>query len=63
MKVNDYIYTPRFCNVKIHSVFENKDMAYQNGFTEPTHYHEFGFTVLGKIIGENRMIFAGVKEN
>lgn len=62
MKVNERIYTPRFCTVTVEKIFESRKEARQEGYTEPTYYHENGFTICGKSIGFNRMIFAGVKE-
>lgn len=61
MNKGDYIYTPRFCNVRIEEVFENRDEAMENGYTEPTHYRG-DYDVLGKSIGVNRMVFAAVKK-
>ena len=61
MNKGDYIYTPRFCNVRIEEVFENRDEAMENGYTEPTHY-KGDYDVLGKSIGVNRMVFAAVKK-
>ena len=62
MKVNERIYTPRFCTVTVEKIFESRKEARQEGYTEPTYYNENGFTILGKSIGLNRMVFAGVKE-
>ena len=61
MNKGDYIYTPRFCNVRIEEVFENRDKARENGYTEPTHY-KGDYDVFGKSIGVNRMVFAAVKK-
>lgn len=46
MKVGKYVYTPRFCTVKIERVFDTAEEAGEHGFTEPTHYHRDGWTVL-----------------
>lgn len=62
MKTKERIYTPRFATVTVVKVFESKDKARQEGFSEPTYYHKNGFTVLGKSTGMNNMVFAGVKE-
>ena len=63
MKIGERIYTPRFCTVTIKGIYNNKENARADGFTEPTHYHsEDGYTILGKSVGVNQMIFAGVKE-
>lgn len=61
MKIGDTIYTPRFCTVRIEEVFETKDEAKTNGYTEPT-YYKGDYDVLGKSIGVNRMAFAAVKK-
>ena len=61
MNKGDYIYTPRFCNVRIEEVFENRDEVRENGYTEQTHYRG-DYDVLGKSIGVNRMVFAAVKK-
>jgi len=61
MKKGDRIYTPRFCTVEIKEVYTDKHQAYKDGFKEPTYYDkEPNYEVLGKSIGENRMIFAAV---
>ena len=62
MKVNELIYTPRFEKVIIRVIFESTKEAYNKGYTEPTHYHKDGYTILGKHTGLNLMIFAAVKE-
>ena len=63
MKVGECVMTPRFCTVVISEVFENKEIARQNGYTEPT-YYEGAFEVRGKSEGINRMSFAAIrKEN
>lgn len=62
MKKGDYVITPRFLRVKIEKVFRNKKNAQKAGFTEPTHYDDKAFGVLGKNIGVNRMIFAGYRK-
>lgn len=61
MKNGDYIYTPRFCTVKIEEIFESKDEAFINGYTEPTYYNG-NYDVLGKSISINKMAFAAVKK-
>lgn len=67
MKVNDKIYTPRFCTVTIEKIFENRNEAFTEGYREPTHYHKDGYTILGKPtsvgkFGVETMSFVGVKE-
>lgn len=61
MNQGDYIYTPRFCNVRISEVL-SQEAAQDAGFTEPTHYEDGTYKILGKSIGYNRMIFAAVKK-
>ena len=63
MKVGDCVMTPRFCTVVISEVFDNRDIAFQNGYTEPT-YYEGAYEVRGKSEEINRMSFAAIrKEN
>lgn len=64
MKIGDCVQTPRFLKVKISEIFENRNEACNAGFKEPTHYNfENDGNVLGKSIGENRMIFAYVNKD
>ena len=63
MEIGNYVRTPRFLEVKIKEVFESPEEARKNGFIEPTHYEDKQYDVLGKSIGLNRMIFAGVKKS
>jgi hypothetical protein len=60
MEIGDFVYTPRFCNVRIENIFDSKEEAYKEGYTEPTHYNNPEYDILGKHIGTNRMIFAEV---
>lgn len=62
MTVGERVMTPRFCTVKIDSVFNSVKEARENGFTEPTHYHKDGYTILGKSTSVNHMVFAAAKE-
>ena len=62
MNINDKVYTPRFCTVTIEKVFDSKREAATEGYTEPTHYHKDGYTILGKSLDMYHMVFAGVKE-
>ena len=59
MKKGVYVYVPRFCTVRIEEVFESRNDAKENGYTEPTHY-KGNFDVLGKSLGINKMVFAAV---
>lgn len=63
MTVGDRAMTPRFCTVKIEAVFTSTKEARKNGYTEPTHYHKDGYTILGKSTSINHMVFAAVKED
>ncbi len=58
MKTGDKIFTPRFCTVTIKEVFCDRVEAELMGYTEPTHYCDDHFGILGKSIGTNRMEFA-----
>ena len=62
MKKGDYIYTPRFCTVKIEKVFQCEANARRAGYTEPTHYIDGMYGILGKSTGINRMSFAAYKK-
>jgi len=63
MQKGDTIRTPRFLTVEISDVL-NQAEAYEQGFTEPTHYWDDpDFDIYGKHTGTNRMIFAAVKKN
>lgn len=62
MKKGDNIYTPRFCDVEIKKVFKNELNAQKAGFTEPTHYKNPEYGILGKNIGINQMIFAAFRK-
>lgn len=62
MKKGDYVSTPRFCTVKIEKVFKCEENARKAGFTEPTHYKNWAFGILGKSTGINAMVFAGYKK-
>lgn len=59
MKAGDKVFTPRFCTVTIEEVFVNKEEAYLAGYTEPTHYEDAQYDILGKGIDMYRMRFAG----
>lgn len=63
MEIGSYVRTPRFLEVRISDVFKSPEEARKNGFIEPTHYEDKQYDVLGKSIGLNRMIFAGVKKS
>jgi hypothetical protein len=62
MKTGDRVYTPRFCTVTIEKVFESAEEARREDYTEPTHYYENGYTVLGWCYEMNHMKFAAVYE-
>lgn len=61
MKKGDYVRTPRFLTVKIEEVYEKREVAILHGYTEPTHYQDEQYDILGKSIGLNHMVFAAVK--
>ena len=62
IKKGDYVLTPRFCTVKIDKVFKSRENAAKAGYTEPTHYKDYAFGVVGKSIGINRMTFAAFRK-
>lgn len=59
MKVGDYVYTPRFCTVKINAVFASEAEAHKDGYREPT-YYKGEYTILGKVLDQYSMVFAAV---
>ena len=62
MKAGDYIITPRFLRVKIEEVFDNKEAANAAGYTEPTHYVDVSYGILGKSLDLYHMEFAAYKK-
>lgn len=62
MKKGDLVDTPRFCKVKIEKVFSSRRIAAKYGYTESTDYKNWKYEVRGKSIGNNMMIFAGIKK-
>lgn len=60
MKKGDWIETPRFLWVQITDVLTYKE-AREQGFSEPTHYRNEQYHILGKNVATNMMIFAAVK--
>lgn len=59
MKIGDFIYTPRFCTVRISAIFATMAKALAAGFCEPT-YYEGDYIVLGKSLDVYSMEFAAV---
>ena len=62
----DRVATPRFLNVTIERVIPGMSKARELGYTEPTHYtyqaiHDTRYDILGKSIGNNRMVFGAVR--
>ena len=58
MKVGDYVFTPRFCMVRIESIFLSEKLLVDAGYTEPTYNRDDDYIIRGKNIGMNHMIFA-----
>lgn len=61
MKKGDKIDTPRFCTVTIEDVLTT-DEAYAQGYTEPTHYRNDDWSILGKSLDMYHMRFVAVKK-
>ena len=59
MKIGYIIKTPRFLTVRINEVLTSEE-AYKKGYTEPTHFEDPDYDILGKAIGANRMEFSAV---
>ncbi len=62
MKKGNCVSTPRFCTVQIEKVFQNEENARNAGYTEPTHYRDWEYGILGKHTGLNTMVFAAYKK-
>lgn len=58
INIGDYVYTSRFCTVKITDKYASVADMWNNGYTEPTHYNTDEYVIYGKSIGINRMVFA-----
>lgn len=56
--VGDYIHTPRFLRVAIEAVFDSEEAMRAAGYTEPTHFRDDDYVVLGKSIDAYHMTFA-----
>lgn len=63
MKKGDYVKTPRFLTVKIEKVFRCEANARKAGFTEPTHYRDDKYGILGKSLDLYCMEFAAYKKS
>jgi hypothetical protein len=61
MKVGDFVYTPRFCTVKIKEVYTDESQALKDGYLEPTYYKDSQYKIYGKHIGTNTMDFAAIQ--
>ena len=59
MKIGDFVYTPRFCTVRISAVFATEAEARAAGFCEPT-YYKGNHIILGKSLDVYHMEFAAV---
>lgn len=62
MKKGDRVMTPRFCTVTIKHVFSNRENAVKKGYTEPTHYQDASYGILGKSIDMYHMEFSAYKK-
>lgn len=60
VSVGDYIETPRFLRARIEDVFYSLEAAEKAGYTEPTHFRNDFYEVLGRSVGSNCMEFAAV---
>lgn len=61
MKAGDYVYTPRFCTVRIQKVYESEASARMDGYTEPTYWEHHQYGILGKSLDLYRMEFAAYR--
>lgn len=62
MKKGEHVRTPQFLTVKIEKVFRCEANARKNGFTEPTHYKNDKYGIIGKSLGLYHMEFAVYKK-
>ena len=62
INAGDDVETPRFLKVKIAEVYMDNVKAFQDGYTEPTHYRSEEYHVRGKHTALNTMIFAAIKK-
>ena len=58
MKMNDKVYTQRFCTVTISQIFDSREDAMKEGYSEPTYFDDPEWIVVGKSIDMYRMQFA-----
>lgn len=64
IKLGDKIQTPRFLTVRIAAIFESVELAACCGFTNGTDLDNPDYEILGKSIGNNRMLFAAaIRDN
>lgn len=63
MKKGDYVQTPRFGQVRIQAVYENKAEADRAGYREPAYATtNDGYGVAGKTLAVNTMVFAAYRK-
>lgn len=62
MQLNEAVFTPRFCTVRINAIFKDPEEAKQCGYNEPTYYESEDYDIQGKYIGRNRMKFAAIRK-
>ncbi|MCM1191056.1 MAG: hypothetical protein NC548_55075 [Lachnospiraceae bacterium] len=58
MKVGDYIFTPRFCFVRIENIYLSEELLEKAGYTEPTYCQNDDYVIRGKSIDMFHMLFA-----
>jgi len=63
IKIGDWVKTPRFCKVKISAILANNTQAREFGYTEGTDFQDENWSIKGRIIGENRMEFAAIRQD
>lgn len=54
--------TPRFLWVSITAIYagerDNREAANKDGYTEPAHFRDDVYDILGRSLGDNHMVFA-----
>lgn len=58
MKIGDYVFTPRFCMVRIEGIYDTIQDARKSGYKEPTYYENDEYVVVGKTLDMYHMEFA-----
>ena len=58
MTIGTKVYTPRFCTVTIEKIFNSREEAMKESFSEPTFFDDPLWIVVGKSLDLYHMAFA-----